>query len=72
MENLKKRNLELQNEKLEYDKTIREQDQRIKDLTEKLHITNIIKNYWWFAGLGIAIGGFVGRNWDKLLALFGI
>ena len=47
-------------EKLEYEKTIRCQEQRIRNLTENLKSISIIQKYWWliatFFGLGLMLG----------------
>jgi hypothetical protein len=47
-------------EKLEFEKTIREQDQRIRDLSERLALLNLIQKYWWLLltilGLGYSVG----------------
>jgi hypothetical protein len=46
-------------EKLEYEKTIRNQEQRIRDLTEQLKTISLLQKYWWvlvtFFGLGYSI-----------------
>ena len=59
---IKKLNLD----KLQYEQTIREQDQRIRDLTEKTKTQQIFKHYWWllvtFFGLGYAIAEFLDLN----------
>ena len=41
---------------LEHDKTVRTQNDRIRNLEEKLKRVNVIKEYWWLIGLGVAIG----------------
>jgi hypothetical protein len=47
-------------EKLEYEKTIREQEQRIRNLTEDLKFMSLFQKYWWFVatffGVGLALG----------------
>lgn len=47
-------------EKLEYEKTIREQEQRIRNLSEELKIMSLLQKYWWFVatffGIGLTIG----------------
>lgn len=56
-------NLKLQNENLIYSKTIREQEQRIRNLDENNKIFEVIKNYWWLLAslyaLGIATSKFL-------------
>lgn len=47
-------------DKLEYEKTIREQEQRIRNLTEQLKMISLIQKYWWgivtVFGVGYSIG----------------
>ena len=47
-------------EKLEYEKTIRAQEQRIRDLSEQLKTISLVQKYWWvlltISGLGFSIG----------------
>jgi hypothetical protein len=57
IEKLKTKNLELQNENLEFAQTIREQESKIRDLELKIKGIELIKQYWWFIGLCILIGG---------------
>jgi hypothetical protein len=56
IEKLKKQNLILSNEKMEYEKTIRR-------LHEELTISSLLKNWWWLIvvaiSLGVTIGGFL-------------
>jgi flagellar motility protein MotE (MotC chaperone) len=47
----------LQKESLEYQKTIREQSDRIRNLDEQIKIINLLKEYWWFIGACIIFGG---------------
>lgn len=74
-ENLQKdnesRNLEsdlksLQKESLEHSKTIREQEGRIRDLTEKLRLVSLFKQYWWVITTCIGIGWLIGEFLDKI------
>ena len=53
-------------EKLKYEKAIREQEQKIRDLTKQFNIMSLIQKYWWFLtsilGLGYLIAKFLDRN----------
>lgn len=55
----------LQKENLEYSQTIREQDNRIRDLNEELKLMGLIKQYWWFIGACIGLGYMVREFLDK-------
>jgi len=57
IEKLKTKNLELQNENLEFSQTIREQEAKIRHLELKIKGIELIKQYWWFIGLCIFVGG---------------
>lgn len=52
-------------EKLEYEKTIRNQEQRIRNLTEQLKVMSLIQKYWWllitFLGLGYSIAEIIDK-----------
>lgn len=52
---LEKRNLELENEALLYQTTIREKESNIRSLDEKLKKFEMLKNYEWLIRLGIGI-----------------
>lgn len=52
---------QLQKESLEYAKTIRDQESRIRDLTEQLRFINLIRQYWWFIGACITLGFLIGK-----------
>lgn len=52
---LEKKNLELQNEALSYQKTIRDQENRIRDLDERIKKFEMLKNYEWLIRLGIGV-----------------
>lgn len=67
-EKLKNRNLELQNENLEFSQTIREQESKIRHLELKIKSLELIKQYWWFIGLCIFLGGFLKEILDKVIA----
>ena len=43
-------------ESLKHKKTIREQEDRIRDLTEQLTFINLLKSYWWVIGIGFGFG----------------
>ncbi len=47
---------EFEKEKLEYSRTIRDQESRIRDLTENLKFMSLLKQYWWFIGACIGLG----------------
>lgn len=53
-------------EKLEYEQTIRDQEQRIRDLNEALKAVSLIKKYWWVILTSISIG--VGAH--KIVAMY--
>ncbi|MBF8964290.1 hypothetical protein I0P70_13630 [Pontibacter sp. FD36] len=54
---LQKENLILQNEKFEYTKTIRNQEQQIRDLDHSLKTAEAFKTFWWaFTGGGLIVG----------------
>lgn len=63
-EQLEIENLKLQNENLEYSKTIREQLTRIRNLEEKTKFIELLKLYWWvlIGCIGIGIGA--KEFWD--------
>lgn len=46
----------LQKESLEYQLTIREQQDRIRNLEEKTKFIELLKGYWWVIGISIGIG----------------
>lgn len=56
----------LQKDNFEYQKTIREQNDRIRNLTEKLQFVNLIKQYWWLIGACIGLGWFLGEILEKI------
>ena len=45
----------LQKEKLEYEVTIRSQNDRIRNLQEQIKIINLIKSYWFLIPICITI-----------------
>lgn len=58
LELLQKENLGLQNEKLVYEQTLREREERIRTLELKIRRMEYLKYLWWAAGLltsGIAV-----------------
>jgi hypothetical protein len=65
IDQLKKVNLELQNNELEYKATIRDQEQRIRDLEEADKFLSVLKKYWWLfltvLSLGYAIGSLISK-----------
>lgn len=58
---LQKHNLELQNENLGYQRTIREQEARIRAYDEQNKLIELLKNYWWLLGIIYALGLFTIR-----------
>ncbi|WP_298238440.1 hypothetical protein [uncultured Algibacter sp.] len=57
----------LQKDKLQYEETIREQNDRIRDLTEKLKLISLIQKYWWVVLTCIGIGWSLGEVLDRLV-----
>lgn len=51
----------LQKESLEYAKTIRDQESRIRDLTEQLRFIRLVRQYWWFIGACLTLGFLIGK-----------
>ncbi|WP_163517944.1 hypothetical protein [Gelidibacter japonicus] len=51
---------QLNYESLKHKETIREQEDRIRDLTERLTFINLLKAYWWVISIGFTIGGIIG------------
>lgn len=58
---LEKEKLLLETENLKYQQTIRNQEQRIRDLSEQNSFIQLVKNYWWLLLFLISIGIFIGR-----------
>ncbi len=56
----------LQKDKLIYEKTIREQNDRIRNLTEKLKFVSLMQKYWWVIVTCIGIGWALGEILDRL------
>lgn len=56
----------LQKENLEYSKTIRAQESRIRDLNEELKFMSLVKQYWWFIGACIGLGYIVRVYLDRI------
>lgn len=50
-----------QKESLEYAETIRDQESRIRRLTEQLTFINLIRQYWWFIGACLTLGFLIGK-----------
>lgn len=61
LKELQRKNLELQNENFEFSKTIRTQESKIRELELKIKGIEILKQYWWFIGLCIFIGGILAN-----------
>lgn len=58
---LQRKNLELTNEKLEFSKTIRTQESKIRELELKIKGIELLKQYWWFIGLCLLAGGLLAE-----------
>ena len=56
----------LQLEELEYKRTIRDQEQRIRDLTEKTKFIKLVKGYWWILITFFPIGYLIGKLMEQL------
>lgn len=56
----------LQKDKLIYNETIREQKNRIRNLTEELKFISLIQKYWWFIGACLGLGWFLGEILKKI------
>ncbi|OBX22052.1 MULTISPECIES: hypothetical protein [Bizionia] len=56
----------LQKDNFEYQHTIREQNDRIRNLTEELQFVNLIKQYRWLIGACIGLGWFLGEILEKI------
>jgi ERCC4-related helicase len=54
----------LQKGKLEYEETIRAQNDRIRNLEEKIKFISLIKLYWWLIPSFITIGFLIAKGWD--------
>jgi hypothetical protein len=65
-ENLDSEIKHLQKDKLKYEETIRDQNDRIRNLTEDLRFISLIQKYWWLIGACIGLGWFLGEILDKI------
>lgn len=54
---LQKQNIELQNENLAYQQTIREQEARLRSFDEQNKFIELLKSYWWIIVSAFGIGG---------------
>jgi hypothetical protein len=59
--------LKLQKESFEYQLTIREQQDRIRNLEEKTKFIELLKGYWWVIGVSIGIGIGLKELWDIIV-----
>lgn len=57
----------LQKENLEYQLTIREQLDRIRNLEEQNKFIELLKGYWWVFIICIGIGACLLKLWDRLM-----
>ena len=48
-------------EKLEFERTVREQEQRIRDLSEKLKVISLFQKYWWLIVTALGLGYSIGK-----------
>lgn len=58
--------LKLQKDSLEYQLTIREQQDRIRNLEEQNKFIELLKGYWWVLIICLGIGRLLGMLWDKV------
>lgn len=56
----------LQKESLLHKQTIRDQESRIRGLTEDLKFMSLIKHYWWFVLAALGFGWSIGKFLDKI------
>lgn len=56
----------LQKNELQYKETIREQNDRIRNLSEDLKLISLVQKYWWLIGACIGIGWSLGDILDIL------
>jgi len=56
---LERKNLEFQNENLEYQKTLRARNEKISKLELRLKRFQLLEKWWWLIGILIFIAGFV-------------
>lgn len=56
----------LQKDNLEYQRKIREQTDRIRNLDEQIKSISLLKQYWWVICLCIGIGIFIGKILEQL------
>ena len=66
-EQLEIKNLKLQNENLEYSKTIRDQEARIRDLEEQNKFIELLKGYWWVLLICVGIGAALLELLDRIV-----
>ena len=58
--------LKLQKDSLEYQLTIRGQQDRIRNLEEQNKFIELLKGYWWLLIICLGIGRLLGMLWDKV------
>lgn len=64
---LTENNLKLQNENYDYKNTIREQEQRIRNLEETTLFISLLQKYWWVICISIGIGTALREFWGIIL-----
>ncbi len=56
----------LQKDNFEYLKTIRNQNDRIRNLEEQIKTISLLKLYWWLIPTCIVVGIFLAQIWDLI------
>jgi len=56
----------LQKENFKYQKTIRDQNDKIRDLSERLKYVSLLKHYWWLITTSIGIGWILGQFFKNI------
>jgi len=66
-EQLNIENLRLQNDNLEFLKTIRDQEAKIRNLEEQTKFMELLKSYWWVLLTCMGIGIFATKVWNIIM-----
>lgn len=56
LKHMEKEKIKLETENLKYQKTIRNQEQRLRNLTEQNSLIELLKNYWWLILFSVGLG----------------